>query len=469
MKWLWWAAPLVFIFYLLVVSLWPTTEEKRFRREITRWLEELLGPLRIGKGKKAVAKTRRVRQLPPPFEAMVREAGGGSRVTDAVLIPKLAYAAVRVADALTGSNHVTIVCRLAQQAPRLVCRPLPEVDGKPVENRGVRFAKDPLFMETYLVESQQAAPTVKWLRRALRAALLERRDVWLRTQGDLMTLTLYGHPDAEDVDQLLDIADAICDEHGASEASLFGDAPSSAPLPPELGPLEPASPALRIQAGVVDFGLFGLGVFFLALTLGTFESFHPPTLFQSPDLHPTEPWQGGWTTKGFGAFVASEAFLVGGLFLQLYLASRRGATLGKLLVGLRVVASGGERLGFGRVCLRNLGLVLVPLAVAIITAERPLSVRGVLLAIPTLPVALALAAIVIVGVALIYQGKPLHDQIAKSQVVRVAPWRFDHVQLGLAEGALDPVVMGRILRIGGSMVAFGLLVAVAHATDLWPF
>src|SRR5690606_13802869 len=113
-------------------------------------------------------------------------------------------------------------------------------------------------------------------------------------------------PDAEDIDQLVDIADAICAEHGSSDATLFGDEAPLGKKPPKTAPPVPAPPQIRVSAGAVDFALFAVGAFLGALTLGTFESFHPPRFFQSPDIAPSEPWQGGWTTQGFGAFVAAE-------------------------------------------------------------------------------------------------------------------------------------------------------------------
>lgn len=479
MKWLWWVSPLVFLFYLLIVSVWPTGEEKRFRREVRRFVDELLGPLLGAKrDKKAAAyrkgaaedkaKGRRVRRLPPAFEPLVAEIGGGDRLADVVLVPKQAYLAARVASATAGSNHVSVLCRLGQKAPSFVVRPLPEVDGKPVDNRGVAFRKDPAFMDQYLVEGAAPAAITKWLKKSLRSALLERTDVWLRVQGDLMAVTIYGHPDAEDIDQLVDIADAICAAHGATEASLFGADPvrpkrAKAPRP------EPAPATLRATAGAIDFALFALGVFFVALTLGTFESFHPSTLFQSPDIHPTEPWQGGWTTKGFGAFVAAEAFLVGVFVLQLYLASHHGATIGKLLMGARVVRPGGEPVGFWRVCLRSGLLVVAPLVAAAVVAERPLSAHNLFLAVPSLPVAIALAAVALGGMISVFGGKAIHDRIAGVEVVRAPPWRPEPVQLGIPEGAVDPIVTGRIAKIGGAMVAFGVVVVAAHMVGVWPF
>jgi uncharacterized RDD family membrane protein YckC len=478
MKWLWWVSPLVFLFYLLVVSIWPTREEKRFRREVRRWVDELLGPITLSKSKKAASyrkgadqdelKSRRVRRLPPGFEPLVTQAGDGDRLTDVVLVPKHAYVAARVASATAGSNHVTVVCRLREKAPPFVCRPLPEIDGKPIDNRGIQFRKDPAFTDHYLVEGAAPPAITKWLRKSLRSELLARTDVWLRVQGDMMSLTLYGHPDAEDIDQLVDIADAICAEHGATDASLFGADPMRPPRAKPPAP-EPAPASIRAMAGAVDFALFGLGVFLVALTLGTFEFFHPPVFFQSPDIHPSEPWQGGWTTKGFGAFVAAEAFVVGLVVLQTYLAARHGATIGKILLGARVVRPDGARVGFWRVCLRSGLLVVAPLGAAAIFADKPLSARNLFLAVPSFPVATTLVAVALVGLILIFNRNAVHDRLAGVEVVRARPWRPEPVQLGLAEGSLDPIVIARAAQIGGAMVALGILVAAAHALDVWPF
>ena len=481
MKWLWWVSPLVFLFYLLVVSIWPTREEKRFRREVRRWIDEFLGPPpsareKVGAGKKA-AKRRRVRddgptrlgaRLPAGVERLVGEVGGGDPVANVVLVPKEAYLAARVASVTAGSNHVTVVCHLAEKAPTFVCRPLPEIDGKPIDNKGIQFRKDPTFTDHFLVEGKAPPAITKWLKKSLRRELLARTDLWLRVEGDALCLTLYGHPDAEDIDQLVDIADAFVAEFGATDASLLGDAPVRRKRPAPPAP-EPAPATVRAAAGAIDFALFALGVFFVALTLGVFEAFHPAALFQSPDIHPTEPWQGGWTTKGFGAFVAAEAFLVGLLVLQTYLAAHHGATLGKIVVGARVVRPDGARIGLWRVCLRSGLLVVVPLAAAAIFAEKPLSAHNLFLAVPTLGAASALAAVALAGLVLVFTQNAVHDRIAGVEVVRAPPWRPDPVQLGLPEGIVDPIVKVRAAQIGGAMVLLAILVVAAQQAGAWPF
>jgi len=134
-----------------------------------------------------------------------------------------------------------------------------------------------------------------------------------------------------------------------------------------------------------------------------------------------------------------------------------------------VVRPDGSRVGFWRVCLRSGALLAVPLAAAAIFADKPLSARNLFLAVPTLPTLAALAATVLAGTLLVLNGKPIHDRVAGVEVVRAEPWRPAQVQLGLPEGAIDPILIARVARIGGAMVAFGVLVIVAHVLDVWPF
>jgi uncharacterized RDD family membrane protein YckC len=487
MSWLWFAGPLVVIVIYLAMSFWPPAEEKRLHREINRWVDEYLGPLpSAGKNQ---ARSRRVRALAEPFEAMVRAAGGGARVADIVLIPKRAYLAVRASSGTVSANQFTVVCKLAKQAPSFVCRPLPQADGRPVPNKGVRFESDPEFMEAFMVEGLNAKAIGKWLKPELREALQELSEVWLRVDDTTMALTLYGSPDADKLDELLATADALFAERGAGRSeSLFGEGPpKSAKEPKGRGYLD--KPRLRempvatkkveetvalrprITALVIDIGLYVVGLYALALVMGKFAWFHPAVLFNSPDLEVTEQWQGGWTTKGMGAFIAVEAFLLGIFALQTHLASAHGQSIGKRLVGLRIVTEDGAAPGFWRAVVRRQWLLaLVPLAVAAFQA-RPFSSQTFFAALPRLTTAAAAVAALagaIASVVMSKDGRGIHDRLAGTRLIACAPWRLPEIQLDATpdpKGVSDPKVAaaGPIGILGASdpLAARRLRVAAA--------
>ncbi len=486
MMWLWLIGPLVVLLGFLVLTFGETNEEKRRKAEVLRWIDELLGPIKRGKK----TRSRRVRSLPAALSQAVKQAGGGARITDLVLVPKHAYVAVRSTDTFTASGHQTVVCALAKSAPKFVCRPLPIIDGRPVENRGVHFGKDPEFMDSFVVEGADGRAIGKWLKPSLRKALSELGEVWLRAEGRVMTVTLYGPVTAEQLNALVGVADAFFAAKGAGgRASLFGEmanpkeelakATNYRSYPKvevkaketdsddEL--LAPASPPQRLQAGLVDLTLYALAGILVAMVLGRFAQFHPEVLFNNPEPVVNEPWQGGWTTRGVGAFVAVETLLVGLFVWQTYLGAA-GSSIGKMLFGLRVVRANDDgKAGFFRgVLLRSWIYGLAPIIAAVIVT-RPFAVRTFLTNIPTkvpLLVAGAVACLAGLVVAAAKDGRSVHDFISGTTVVHVEPWRLRRVQLG-QKTRLDPAVLWQALPVLALLM--GVLVVIALAVKKnWP-
>jgi hypothetical protein len=188
------------------------------------------------------------------------------------LVPKLAYLAVMSANAQTGSDHQTVSAKLDDAAPSFTVRPLPIVEGERAPNTGIEFKKDPEFMALFLVESAGLAPAAPpppakgakeaappappasdaelakkiraWLSRPVREALRDLPEAWLRVQGKTMALTVYGAVDAEKINELVTVADAIFAEYGADGGpSLFGDADedADASAPERASPSKPAA------------------------------------------------------------------------------------------------------------------------------------------------------------------------------------------------------------------------------------
>ena len=191
------------------------------------------------------SEVKRVRSLPGPLMRMVDAAGGGEPLAYFELVPKIAYLALMGADALNGSDHHTVVCKLEDPAPTVTAHPLPILEGVRVDNTGVLFKKDPDMTELYLVdrvvEGKPEAPASealdkairKWLPPPVRAALKDLPDVWLRADGKAMSLTLYGPADAEKLNELLTTADVVFAEYGADGGpSLFGDDEEQEAAPP---------------------------------------------------------------------------------------------------------------------------------------------------------------------------------------------------------------------------------------------
>jgi uncharacterized RDD family membrane protein YckC len=473
MAWLWFIGPLTFIGLVIVFGVWPSKEERRMHAELERWIRDVLGPLRSTL-KKGATKSRKVREVPPQFGPLLEEIGGGSRVTDLVLVPKLAYVAVRAADSATASNQYTVLCKLADPAPSFVCRPVPIVDGRVQQLPSIHF-KDAEFADHFVVNGDDEKAIKKWLSASVREALLDLPEVWVRTEGRSLAVTLYGSADADTLDELVAVADALYAEHGAGDEPLFGEpaeAPKRsrrAPLDRESDPadeeddedeveLEPAPAGTRTQAAVLDLALYAIGGLLLAAVLGAIPSFHPAVLFNSPDLVIEEPWQGGWTTKGFGAICAVLGYLLGLVALQAHLATRSGQSLGKVLFGLRTVRLDGSPVGFWRgVALRSWLFAAIPLAVAAAMA-RPSSARAFFAAVPTLiPAAVAGAVLVVLALTTLATKaqRGLHDLLAGTRVVRAVPFHLEPVQLGLA--GLDPIVMRRLSWGAAIFIGFVVL------------
>ncbi|HZO12573.1 MAG TPA: RDD family protein [Polyangiaceae bacterium] len=470
MPWLWFAGPFVFLLVYLLLSVWPTQEEKRIQAELLRWLDDYIGPLRDGKK----SRSRRVRGLPPQFDQLVQDIGEGPRVCDVVLVPKNAYLAARLSGGMTSTNQFTVVCALEDAAPAFTCRPLPIVDGKPAENRGILFGADRAFGTAFLVEGAQTKPITKWMSSAVREALLELPEAFLVVRGRMMALTVHGAADADKLDELVDVADAIYAEHGATGDALLGEAHESAKkrVKQAVEREESAPALLRIKASAIDFGLYAVAGLFIALVVGKFGFFHPSVLFNSPDLDPSEQWQGGWTTKGVGAFIAVEALFVGLFAYQSYAGALRGSSIGMRLLGAKVVDENGNEPGFVRgVLLRRWLFALLPILVALVLA-RPFGVRGFVEHIVSWPVAVA-GVVVLGGVAAsMLRGTPIQDRVSKTRVVLAERWYLPAVQLGAAGVGIDPVAFGRLTRVGGLMLAFiALNFLIVGVLDLgyWPY
>jgi uncharacterized RDD family membrane protein YckC len=491
MRWLWFVGPFLVLCTYLAIVLTSTREDARRKRELNKWIDELLGPL-LEKKKKL---SRRVRALPPAFERMAEAAGGGARVADVVLVPQFSYVAVRAADGVAASAQQTVICKLKKRAPKLVCRPLPIIDGRPIENRGLII--DEGFCQSFIVEGDELKPARKWIDADVRAILLESPTVWLRTDGDMMAVTRYGEIDADQMDELVATADALFAQYGASDRSLFGDTPRPASeakgsdekasyrakptKPREAKPVAMiASPELRLKAGAIDFALYGVASLLLALANGSIASFHPMTLFNNPDPVVREPWQGGFTTKGMGAFTAALCLLVGLFAYQAYLAATEGRSIGKRIVGLRVVRSDDRPVDFLHgVLLRSWLFGAIALAVAAIST-RPFATGAFFAKVLTFwPMATG-AGVVALAVATLsrdHDHRGAHDRVADTKVVEADPVRVPSVQLAAMRG-MDPIVFGQAMRaaalIGVLVVAvllvfnFGIKVDGANGRSLIP-
>jgi len=223
---LWIAGPvgLVFIYFA------SAGRDKHRDNELNSWRTKAGWPRAVGDPiKKGRAKGRTVPWPSGALWHLVGEAGPGTQLVTFELAPKLAYVAVVDANLMSGSEHVTLIAQLAEPAPNLLVRPLPIVEGQRRPNTGILFKKDPRFSGLFTVEGANPASLRSWLDTPTRKALAALPDVWLRTQGATMALTLYGRPSEDRITKLIEVADAIFGEYGA------GEAPSL--LPPE-GPRE---------------------------------------------------------------------------------------------------------------------------------------------------------------------------------------------------------------------------------------
>lgn len=454
MKWLWWVGPIVAALVYGLVAFWPTRRERWRQAELHRWVERFLGPL-PGKKEPRVKRApyrgkmrevddnalkRLLGRLPGAFESVLETVGLGGVVGNVVLVPKLAYLASRRANRVGGSDHQTILARLSKAAPSMVVHPLPLVEGRRVDNRGVQFDDDPEFMEHYVVEGDADKAIIKWLRPAMREALVDFPEVWLRTEGKMVTITLYGDANAQRLDELVGTADAVFAERGAGGApSLFGDEGHLGPEqddedspPAEEAPSKLASVRSRLSAVTLDALLYALAlavlIGVLAMRKEGLEGLAPNQLFAPISDDPLDgAWQGGWTTKGFGAIVAAETLLAGLFVLQSYLAARHGQTIGMRLLGAQTVRLDGSPVEFFRgVLLRTWLLAAVPIGVAV-ALTRPFDVRAFITNLLQPQIALvALGVIVLDGVIVLVgaRRRALHDLIAGTKVVAArGGWR----------------------------------------------
>jgi hypothetical protein len=256
MAWLWIAGPVV----AGLVFVLTDRRDKRLDTELARWRARMAPPGGVQKQSAGYRDAKEVdappgagpkvvEVMPAPFTRMVLAAGGGQRRALFELAPKLAYFTSLGGDVVAGSDQHTVVAKLEERAPSFTVRPLPILDGLREPNTGVAFKKDDEFMESFLVdryvegtEAQPPAPTEAldkpiraWLSPPVRAALLELPDAWLRVEGKMMALTLYGPADADRLHDLITAADVIFAEYGAEGGpSLFGedDEEEAAPAPP---------------------------------------------------------------------------------------------------------------------------------------------------------------------------------------------------------------------------------------------
>ncbi len=179
--------------------------------------------------KKNIKDTRPkpVAKLSSDFAEVIEEIGEGRVVGQYELAAKVAYARFVTSDLEGGSDHQTVLVRLAKPGPTFTARPLPLLDEKShVPNTGIEFRKDPEFFSTYLVEADAtfAKAIGKWLSRDLRQLIREHGDVWVWVRGRTMALTVYGSIREQKIAALVELAEVFVAEHGADDGpSLFGD------------------------------------------------------------------------------------------------------------------------------------------------------------------------------------------------------------------------------------------------------
>ncbi len=197
------------------------------------------------------AGAKKVAHVPASLRRLLEAAGAGTPLGHYELVPKLAYLSVMKADMMSGSDHQTVIAMLEESVPALTVRPLPMIEGVPVQSTGIEFKKDPDFTAMFVVEAgvegDPAAPPMQgtdkairsFLSRPVRDALRDLPNAWLRVQGKTMALTLYGELESTELNALVATADVIFAEYGADGGpSLFGDDEEE-----ELAPAKPAKTA----------------------------------------------------------------------------------------------------------------------------------------------------------------------------------------------------------------------------------
>jgi hypothetical protein len=182
-------------------------------------------PVKKKKEKAVDLRPKQVAQLPSAFRPIAHLAGGGNEIGRYELIKDLAYLLAVEADPRGTSDHQTVLLRLEEPAPRMTVRPLPGADGELTSQEGIQFRKDPVFPTHFVVDGapNDAKAIGRWLSKPLREMLCDAPSVWLRVDGKLLALTIYGRIEEEALDKLIDLADVFSAEHGAEGGpSFFG-------------------------------------------------------------------------------------------------------------------------------------------------------------------------------------------------------------------------------------------------------
>ncbi len=115
-----------------------------------------------------------------------------------------------------------------------------------------------------------------------------------------------------------------------------------------------------------------------------------------------------WTGELVGDLLCEIAFLIP----NLYLLASRGQTIGKALLGIRIVGLTGDRVGVGRIVMRRMLPVSLASYLPYYLLQPDYSARSMALAILILPVIDALFI-------LRRDQRCLHDLIAGTRVVKV--------------------------------------------------
>ena len=210
------------------------SKKKEANDTVWRGKQPQLREATAGDKKKKIKDTRPkpVGALSRDFAEVIEEIGEGRVVGQYELAPKVAFARFITSDLEGGSDHQSVLVRLAEPGPTFTAKPLPLLDEtNRVPNTGIEFRKDPEFFSTYLVEADAtfAKAIGKWLSRDLRQLIREHGDVWVCVRGRALALTVYGPIRDEKIASLVDLAEVFVAEHGADGGpSLFGDSDRTA-------------------------------------------------------------------------------------------------------------------------------------------------------------------------------------------------------------------------------------------------